>query len=108
MKQDIKVIKEILYRLEDITSLGVSLPLVAFQQLQIHLPKLDIDDNAMRRCYNEVRDFIEKHKEDYKDKDERAICRAFMRMKKKHPDRLDEYRLYHKRIEEIHKYFLSL
>ena len=108
MKHDIKKIKEILYRLEDITSLGISLPLVAFTQLRLHIKKLDIDDNAMRKHYEEARAFIEKHTDDFNEKDERAICRAFMRMKKKHPDRLNEYRLYYERIDAIQKYFQSL
>ena len=101
MKHDIKEIKEILYRLEDITSLGISLPLVAYTQLRMHLPKLAIDDDAMTSHHKEVEAFINKHSQDYNEKDERAICRAFQRMKKKNPDRLESYRQFYERRDKI-------
>ena len=108
MKQDIKVIKERLYRLEDITSLGVSLPLVAFKQLQAPLPKLEIEDEALVQPVNEIKNFINKHMEDFEEKDERAISRAFQRMKKHNPDRLEVYRRFYERKELIKTVLNSL
>lgn len=108
MKHNIKEIKEILYRLEDITSLGVSLPLVAFTQLRKHVEALSIDDEGLRKHKEEVLAFINKHMDDFNEKDERAICRAFQRMKKKNPDRLNDYRLYYERKEALLKLVTSL
>ena len=105
MKEDIKTIKELLYRLEDITSLGVTMPLVAFTQLRQHLPKLNIDDPAMKHHYDEVKAFIDKHSSDFEERDERAISRGFQRMKKKNPDRLDAYRTYYEKLEMIESFF---
>lgn len=94
MTKDIKEVKELLYRLEDITALGVSLPLVAYQQMKQHLPKLESEDPALQRISKRYADFIRGNEYDYNDHDERALSRAFKRLKKANPDLLHEYRTY--------------
>ena len=98
MKLDIKTIKEILYRLEDVTALGTQLPLVAFPQMKMHLQKI-VDDDALDSVHKEIEDFLTKHDEDFTARDERALKKAFLRMKRKHNDRLEEYRQYYEKIE---------
>lgn len=95
MKLDIKEVKRILYRLEDITELGTQLPIVAFQQLKQHLSNMDTQDVAIGIQRDEVEQFISRYQEDYLDKDERALSRAFIRLKKKHADRLEAYRRFY-------------
>lgn len=92
-----KEVKDLLYRLEDIIALGVSLPLVAFTQLKPHINKMmayieENEDRGLVFHTNEVELFILKHQGDYEERDERALSRGFLRMKKAHPDRLDEWR----------------
>jgi hypothetical protein len=105
--QDIKEIKKILYRLEDITALGTQLPLVAFPQLKQHLQNMKAEDDlAMNRVYDEVDMFIKKHQDDFIERDERALSRGFVRMKKKNPDRLDDYRIFHERLRMIREFVI--
>ena len=92
--KDIKEVKELLYRIEDITSLGLQLPLVAYQQMKLHLPKLESEDPALKRISKRYNDFIVSNEYDYNDRDERALSRAFKRLQKDNPDLLHEYRTY--------------
>ena len=104
MKLEIKTIKAILYKLEDITALGTKLPLVAFPQMKEHLGKLDEkQDEALCIPYKEVETLINEHNEDFLERDERALSRAFTRMNKKHQDWLEEYRQYYKKMEKRKK-----
>lgn len=86
--------------MEDITALGVSLPLVAYQQLKPHLEKMKnfreaTGDIAIATVTYETESFLKKHAEDFAERDERAIGRGFQRLNKMHPDRLDEWRDWH-------------
>ncbi len=106
---DIKLVKELLYRLEDLIELGCQMPLVAFSQLKIHIEKIrqtekENSDRGLHVHVVEVDNFIKKHQEDFDDKDERAISRGFQRMKKKHPDRLDEYRKWNHTMETLKEF----
>ena len=80
---DIKEVKKILYQLEDITELGTKLPVLAFQKLKEFYPNLD------------------RYEQDFIEKDERALLRAFIRMKKKHPDRLEAYRNFYDGLNKV-------
>ncbi len=92
--KDIKEVKELLYRLEDITALGLTLPLVAYQQMKQHLPNLESEDPALQRISKKYNDFIRNNEYDYNDHDERALSRAFKRLQKANPDLLHDYRSY--------------
>ena len=97
--KDIKEVKELLYRLEDITSLGIQLPLVAYQQMKQHLPNLESEDPALQRISEKYNDFIRNNEYDYNDHDERALSRAFKRLQKANPDLLHQYRHFYELIE---------
>lgn len=84
--------KKHLYKLEDFFALGVTLPMIAYKQLQSYVPSVPEDDCALKFVKNHVCQFLKENEEDYTDKDERAITRAFMREKKAHPDYLLYYR----------------
>ena len=102
MKQlDIKEVKKILYQLEDITELGTKLPVLAFQKLKEFYPNLDTQDLCMDIYKREVDDFIKRYEQDFIEKDERALLRAFIRMKKKHPDRLEAYRNFYDGLNKV-------
>lgn len=92
--KDIKEVKELLYRLEDITALGLTLPLVAYQQMKQHLPSLESEDPALQRISKKYNDFIRNNEYDYNDHDERALSRAFKRLQNANPDLLYDYRSY--------------
>ncbi len=106
---DIRLVKELLYRLEDLIALGCEMPLVAFSKLKIHIEKIrqaesENNDGGLHIQIVEIDNFIKKHQEEFDDKDERAISRGFQRMKKQHPDRLDEYRKWNRTIEALKEY----
>ena len=92
--KDIKEVKELLYRLEDITALGLTLPLVAYQQMKQHLPNLESEDPSLQRISERYASFIKNNEYDYNDHDERALSRAFKRLQKANPDLLYDYRSY--------------
>lgn len=91
-KEKLQKVKDQLYKIEDITELGIQLPLVAFPQLQNHVETLDRNDFLIEIQRNEVVAFINENLQDFEMKDERALSRAFKRLKKQSPDRLYRYR----------------
>lgn len=84
--------KKHLYKLEDFIALGVTLPMIAFKQLKSYVPSIPEDDHGLKFIKNHIQQFINENEEDFNDKDERAVTRAFMREKKAHPDYLIYYR----------------
>lgn len=91
-KEKLQKVKDQLYKLEDIIDLGVQMPLVAFPQLQKHVETLDKTDIRINYQRKEIETFIEINLVDFEMKDERALSRAFKRLKKQTPDRLQKYR----------------
>lgn len=94
---DIKIARELLYRLEDVMKLGESLPLVAFPQLKQLTEKIlsvskDNDDAFLKGFGEDSAKFIEQNQIEYDDKNERGLSRAFIREKKNMAD--DPYERY--------------
>lgn len=83
--------KEFIYHTEDIMQLGTQLPLVAFSQmLKKEMP--ETDDAALKVTIHNYQCFIRDNRQDYDERDERALRKAFMKFVKRHPDLLSEYR----------------
>ncbi len=94
---DIKIVKELLYSLEEITYLGGKFPLRAFPKLIDQLEKMKMvqekDNNlGLQEQIEEIENFVIKYQNDFKENDDRAISRAFKRLEKANPDRLERYR----------------
>lgn len=84
--------KKHLYKIEDFIALGATLPMIAYKQMETYIRSFPNDDYAMKVVKNHVEYFLAENKEDFNDKDERALTRAFLREKEEHPDYLLYYR----------------
>ncbi len=94
---DIKIIKDLLYTIEEITYLGGKFPLRAFPKLTSHLEKMKVvleenNDMMLLKQIKGIEDFVAKYHKDFEESDDRAISRAFKRLEKANPDRLEDYR----------------